>query len=144
MRSWYERVSGRVPDAPIVRDLIESVERLPGLDSWSPPHGLENHWTDLIRWGFVLWMTRSLDGSEAVQKALGAEILAGGGPAPETFAELSGAGLCVAHGAVAGRRIPCGGSKTADWRMVWPPDTDIDLEVTVAKRKKEHVKRHAT
>lgn len=141
--SWYERVSDRVRDAAIVRDLIESVECLPGLDSWSPPDGLENHRIELIGWGFVLWMTRSLDGSESVQKALAAEILAGGRPVPETFAELSGAGLCVAHGAVAGRRIPRGGSKTADWRMVWPPDADVDFEVTVAKRKKKHVERRA-
>lgn len=143
MGTWYERLSGRVPDAPIVRDLVESVEQLPGLDSWSPAHGLENHWTELIRWGSVLWMTRSLGGVEPFQRALAAEVLASGGPAPETFAELSGAGLCVALGAIAGGRIPRGDGKTADWRMMWPGDGGLDLEVTVAKRKEKHVERQA-
>jgi len=143
MGTWYERVSGRVPDAPIVRDLVESVERVPGLDGWSPQHGLENHWTELIRWGFVLWMSRSLAGADALQRALGAEIVASGRPAPDTFAELSGAGLCVGLGAVADGRIPRGNSKTADWRMVWPVDACIDVEVTVARRKEQHVERQA-
>jgi len=67
--------------------------------------------------------------------------LASGRPAPETFAELSGAAICVALGAVAGGRIPRGSGRTADWRMVWPGDAGLDLEVTAAKRKKKHVER---
>jgi hypothetical protein len=143
MGTWYEKVSGLVPDAPIVRDLVESVERVPGLDCWSPRDGLENHWIELISWGFVLWMSRSLAGVDRLQRALGAEIVASGGPAPDTFAELSGAGLCVSLGAVAGGRIPRGNGKTADWRMVWPEDAGIDVEVTVARRKERHVERQA-
>lgn len=143
MGTLYEKVRGRVPDTPIVRDLVESVERLAGLASWSPPHGAENHWTELIRWGFALWMTRSLGSVDALQRALGAEVLASGGPTPETFAELSGAGLCVALGAIAGRRIPRGNSRTADWRIVWPVNADLDVEVTVAKKKEKHLKRQA-
>ena len=67
--------------------------------------------------------------------------MASGRPAPETFAELSGAAICVALGAVAGGRIPRGSGRTADWRMVWPGDAGLDLEVTAAKRKKKHVER---
>src|SRR2546427_11600918 len=98
--TWYEKIRGRVPDSPIVRDLIESVEQLPGLEHWSPPRGIENHGSELLRWGFALWMSRSLDAA-SLQKALAAEILVSDRPAPETFAELSSAGLCVALGAIA-------------------------------------------
>src|SRR3989442_6141516 len=143
MGTWYERVRSRGPDGPVVAELIDSVEQLPGLGGWSPQDGLENHWTELIGWGFVLWMTRSLAGVEALHTALVAEILASGRPAPETFAELSAAGLCVALGAVGGGRIARSDAKTADWRMVWPPDARIDLEVTVARRKEKHVQREA-
>lgn len=143
MGTWYEKVRGRVPDSPIVKDLIESVERLPGLDNWSPPRGLENHWLDLIRWGFPLWMTHSLAGVEPLQRAIGAEVLATGGPAAETLAELSAAALCVGLGAIAGGRIPRGNDRTADWRMVWPVDASLDLEVTAARKKERHVQRQA-
>ncbi len=143
MGTWYDKIRRCVSDAPIVRDLVESVERLPGLDKWSPRYGLENHRTELIRWGFALWMTRSLPGVEPLQRDIAGEILASDKPSPETFAELSGAALCVALGAVAGGRIPRGGGRTADWRMAWPGDAGLDLEVTAAKRKKKHVERQA-
>lgn len=143
METWYERVRSRVPAAPVVRELVECVEQLPGLDGWSPTHGIENHWTDLIAWGFVLWMTRSLAGVDALRQSLANEILASGRPAPDTFAELSAAGLCVAFRPTAGGRIPRSGGKTADWRMIWPPDLPVDVEVTVARRKEAHRERQA-
>ncbi|TAK42930.1 MAG: hypothetical protein EPO27_15925 [Betaproteobacteria bacterium] len=122
---------------------MESVERLPGLDKWSPSHGFEIQRTELIRWGHALWMTRSLPGVESLQQTIAGEILASGRPAPETFAELDGAALCVALGAVAAGRIPRGSDRTADWRMVWPGDANLDLEITIAKRKKKHMERAA-
>ena len=141
MGAWYERISGRLPDADVVRELVESVEQLPGLDRWCPPLGLENHWSDLIRWGFPLLMTRSLDGVDSLHRSVAADILASHGPSAESFAELSGAGACVGLGAVGGRRIPRSIGRTADWRLVWPDDAAVDVEVTVARRKEKHIVR---
>src|SRR5262245_46452408 len=135
MGTWYDKVRRPDSDASIVRDLVESVERLPGLDKWSPSHGFEIQRTELIRWGYALWMTRSLPGVESLQRTIAREILASGRPAPETLAELDGAALCVALGAVAAGRIPRGSDRTADWRMVWPGNANLDLEITIAKRK---------
>lgn len=141
MGAWYEKIRGRVPDAAVVRDLVDSVEQLPGLDKWCPPQGLENHCAELIRWGFPLWMTRSLDGMDSLHRSFVAEILASRGPAPESFAELSGAGACVGLGAVGGHRSPRSSGKTADWRLVWPEDAAVDVEVTVARMKQRHIER---
>ena len=143
MGKWYDKIRRADSDTPIVRDLVESVEHLPGMERWSPRDGLENHRMELIRWGLVLWMTRSLSGVESLQRAISREILASGSPSPETFAELSGAALCVALGAVGGSRIPQGRSRTADWRFTWPGDASLDLEVAAAKQKREHVERQA-
>ena len=143
MDEWYERLRSRVPKTPIVRELIESVERLPGLNSWTPADGLENRWTDLIAWGFVLWRTRTLVGADLLQRRIASEILTSDRPTPDTFAELSAAGLCVGLGAISGEKIPEGKDKTADWRMVWPENTSVDLEVTVARQKEKHLHHQA-
>jgi hypothetical protein len=105
MATWYGKVQN-VLDAPIVKDLVESVERLPGLDKWSPPNCLENYRLNLIGWGLALWITRRLPGVEALQRTIAGEILSSNKPAHETLAELNGAALCLSLGAVAGGRIP--------------------------------------
>jgi hypothetical protein len=69
------------------------------------------------------------------------EILAEDAPQPDTFAELSAAALCVLLGAVSGRKLERTTTSTADWRMNWPPGVSVDVEVTTARRKKEHVRR---
>jgi hypothetical protein len=69
------------------------------------------------------------------------EIAALDAPTLETFAELSAAGLCVALGAIMAGRIPEGQSRIADWRMVWPVDAEVDVEVTVGRKKQAHLDR---
>lgn len=70
------------------------------------------------------------------------EILAEDAPRPETFAELSAPALCVLLGAGSGHKLERRTTRTADWRMNWPPGVSVDVEVTTARRKREHVRRH--
>jgi hypothetical protein len=138
---WHEKLKGRVPDGPLVRELVEFVERLPSLDQWRPPEGIENRWTDLVRWGLPLKMTERLEGLDSLRRCLASEVLMTGRPTPDSFAELSGAGLCVALGAISGTRLPRSHSKTADWRLIWPTNATVDVEVTAAKTKAAHIER---
>jgi hypothetical protein len=143
MEGWYSRLRERVPDGPMVRELIEAVEDLPGIDAWSHTQDIENRWTSIIAWGLALWMTRSLSGVQPLQQKIAEEIIALGSPDPDTFAELSGAGLCVAFGVVDGERIPRGKARTADWRLTWLSGPPVDVEVTTARQKDSHTRRQA-
>lgn len=143
MEGWYSRLRERVPDGPMVRELIEAVERLPGVDAWSHAQDFENRWTNIIAWGLALWMTRSLSGVQPLQQKIAGDIIGLGSPDPDTFAELSGAGLCVALGAVDGERIPRGKARTADWRLTWPSGSPVDVEVTTARQKASYTRRQA-
>jgi hypothetical protein len=125
MGTWYARLRERVPDEPVVRELIEAVERLPGIDAWKHAQDIDNRWTSIIAWGFALWMTRSLCRVELLQQKIAGEIAGLGSPDPDTFTELSGAGLCVALGAVDGERIPHQKTRTADWRLMWPSEPQV-------------------
>lgn len=141
MSEWYSKLRERVPDGRIVPELIAAVENLPGMHTWSPDQGLETRVWDLISWGFVLWNTRTFANVETAYREIAKEILESGKPSATTLAELSGAGLCVAFGAASGERIDRSESKTADWRMSWPSGLAVDVEVTKALQKNEHVRR---
>lgn len=143
MEGWYSRLRERVPDGPMVRELIEAVERLPGVDAWSHAQDFENRWTNIIAWGLALWMTRSLSGVQPLQQKIAGDIIGLGSPDPDTFAELSGAGLCVALGAVDGTRISRGKAQTADWRLTWPSGSPVDVEVTTARQKESYTRLQA-
>lgn len=95
----------------------------------------------IAHWGQALALTKNLPGVGELRSELSKQILELGKPSPETFAELSGGALGVALGAIAAGRIPRDARRTADWRMVWTPDQHVDAEVTVARRKREHLAR---
>lgn len=143
MGSLYEQFASVLPRDPAVRDFVQEVEGLPGLAGWRMEEPTASRWPTVVGWGHVLTMTRNIPGGDRIRTALAKEILNSGAPAPETFAELSAAGLCIALGAVAAGRIPEGSKRTADWRMVWPTDAEMDVEVTVGNKKKAHVQRRA-
>lgn len=142
MSDWYARLRDRLPDAPIVPTLVEYVEALPGISHWSPQNGLESRWTSILHWGVVLWSTRSLVGTADLLEEIGSEIVMADRPNPETFAELSAAGLCVCLGAIGGEKLRRAAHKTADWRLRWPGECPVDVEVTTARRKTAHVRRN--
>ena len=142
MGSWYTRLRDRLPVAPIVETLVEQVEALPGISGWSPERGLEMHSSDILHWGLVLWSTRALVETTDLLGEIGAQIVAADRPDPETFAELSAAGLCVVLGATAGEKLMRARHKTADWRLQWPDNCQIDVEVTTARRRRVHVQRN--
>lgn len=143
MDRLVEQLAPHFPRTRIVRDLVESVQRLPGLEGWSLPEPAAPRGPTLLQWGLSIWMTRMVPGADQMGASLGAEILASGSPKVETLAELSGAALCVALGAAAAGRIPTGPGKTADWRMVWADASEVDVEITVAMKKAAHVVREA-
>jgi hypothetical protein len=141
MGDWYTRLRDRLPDAPIVSTLVECVEALPGIQQWSPRHGLETRWTNILHWGHVLWSTASLVGTSELLADISSEILQTDHPNPDSFAELSAAGLCVSFGALDGERLQRASHPIADWRLRWSGEGLVDVEVTTAKRKPAHIRR---
>lgn len=85
-----------------------------------------------------------MDGADELHKRIASEILRTDRPNAETFAELSAAGLCVGLGATGGEKLRRrAGRRTADWRLQWPEDHLVDVEVTVARQKPAYLRRHA-
>jgi hypothetical protein len=140
MGKLYEQLSSHLRATPTVRRFVESLEQLPGLENWSPPQSIAAGWPRIVAWGQVVDVTRSLPGAQELHGAVAASILRGGEPDPDTLAELSGAALCIELGAIAAGRIPEGENRTADWRMIWPEDAEVDVEVACAQRKPKHVR----
>ena len=137
----YDQLRPHLPVSQTVNNLIESVQQLPGLEKWSLPETSVQLWPKLLQWGLSIWTTRNIPGTEEIRNKLGTEILTTGEPKFATLAELDGAALCIFLGAVAAGKIPEGKERTADWRMVWPNEYNIDVEVTSAEHKQEHVLR---
>lgn len=141
MGKLLDQLGQHLPPDEILRDFIREVEALSGLADWETPAFAATHWPLIVRWGHALWMTRTIAGVERVRQKLGEEIAAENQPRQDTFAELSAAALCVALGAVMAGRIPECDSPSADWRMVWPEDAEVDVEATIAQKKDAHVRR---
>ncbi len=141
MGRLLDQLQLRAPSGSLARTLVESVEQLPGLTEWSLPEPVGARFLEIFKWGLAITSTRSLPGIEELQTAFGRQVVATGAPTEETFAELSAAALCVSLGSIAAGHIPTGPGRTADWRMVWPEAAEIDVEVTVARRKERHVRR---
>jgi hypothetical protein len=85
-------------------------------------------------------MTRSVPGAQDLHSALANSILIGGEPEPDILAELSDAALCIALGAIAAGRIPEDENRTADWRIMWSENADVDVEVGCAAKTLKHVR----
>ena len=130
------------PHGPVVEALLERLRRLPLLAGWAPKHGLQPRRPHVLHWAHVLSLLDSFTGHDALINQFCEEIIAADAPQPNTFAELSAAALAGALGAASGRRLDRAATPTADWRITWPPDAAVDVEVTVGRQKAEHVRRH--
>ena len=141
MAARFEQVRRSLPisDNAFVEAAISAVEQLPGLDTWTPTPNLS--WLNVIRWGTAILVTEPLRGVAAAKSALADEIRRLGRPEPSTWAELSGAALCVGLGADAGERLGRQSDRTADWRLTWQSSQEVDFEVTSAAQKPEYVRR---
>lgn len=116
MGKLFEQLRPHLPANPIVRSFIEALELLPGLERWSPPQPIAAAWPRVVAWGQVVHMTRSLPGAEELHRALAHSVLNDSEPDRDILAELNGAALCIALGAIAAGRIPEDKNRTADWR----------------------------
>jgi hypothetical protein len=139
MRTWSEKILAQMPSLETVRDLFESVATVPGLERWEPSEGHLLQWLDIVHWGWIVSQTQGLRNVDQLYRQFGKEILAHGRPAVGTLAELSAAALCAHLGAIGGWRIPRSDRRTADWRLSWPIDSLVDVEVTVAAEKPKHL-----
>lgn len=143
MGRLLDQLQLRAPVGSLARTLVESVEQLPDLADWSLPEPVGARFLDVFKWGQAITSTRVLPGTDELHATFGREVAACGAPEEETFAELSAGALCISLGSIAAGHIPTGPRRTADWRMVWPEAAEVDVEVTVAKRKELHVRRQA-
>lgn len=137
MGALYDQFEEWLCDQPQAAHLIRLLETLP-ISGWTVRQPAQASLPMLCQWGHVVEMTRSIPGADVMLAAMGEQILASGSPKSQVWSELSAAAVSIALGAIAAGRIPESESRTADWRMVWPENCEVDVEVTSPMEKEFH------
>lgn len=138
----YEKLLPVLPQKPlpIVRASIESIGQLPGLKNWNPTITPELAFK-VIRIGFPLTYLSSVRTCDRLRRRIAYALLSEQDPDPSDLAECNAAALCITLGAVALEHVKRSTRRTPDFKICWPSQTEIDLEVTCAAEKAAHVDR---
>lgn len=138
----YEKLLSVLPQEslPIVRALIDAVGRLPGLEDWNPAVAPDQA-SRLMRLGFPLTFLSFANTCDSLRHRIADALLDNHLPDRGDVAEINGAALCVALSAVGLEYVKRSTKRTPDFRVCWPSQTEIDLEVTCAEEKPAHIER---
>lgn len=138
----YKRLLPVLPQGhlPIVRASIESVGRLTGLANWNPTVTPELAFR-VMRIGFPLTDLSSVRTCDPLRSRIADALLNEQHPAPSDLAEINGAALCITLGATALEYVKRSTERTPDFKICWPSQTEIDVEMTCAEEKAAHIER---
>jgi hypothetical protein len=145
----YSRIENDLPGyqrdcLPIVRESINAISDLPGLENWTPSAKFCH---ELLPVGLPLGLLSESSGCELLKRRIATTLLKEAKPAPGDFAEISGAALCVALGATKIHQVRTSTIQTPDFIISWPSQAgslDTDLEITSAAMKVSHIERNQT
>lgn len=125
----------------VYRDSINLVGDLPGLESWLPP---TTNLIDILRIvsiGFPLTYLTNIQSINPLRRRIAKALKIGSCPAPSDLSEINAAALCVTIGASSIEQIQRASSRTPDFAVSWPNDSEMELEVTCADEKLAHKQR---